>query len=106
VQLAEDLIRLSGLSAEEIPIRFTGLRAGEKLEESLWESGAVAHDTAHPEVLRVVEPQSASPAVLERLVEALASAAVTGDRPQIDAVLRELIPSYSRPALRTALPTS
>ena len=98
VQLAEDLIRLSGLSTDEIPIRFTGLRPGEKLEESLWEDGATVDDTAHPEVLRVVEPRTASPEGLARLVEALATAAVSGDRGRIDAALTELIPSYSRPS--------
>jgi FlaA1/EpsC-like NDP-sugar epimerase len=100
VQLAEDLIRLSGLSPDEIPIRFSGLRRGEKLEEALWEEGSVLHDTPHPEVLRVVEPRSVSPDVLARHIEALAGAAVTGDRQGIDGVLAELIPSYCRITVR------
>ena len=49
VQLAEDLIRLSGLNTTDIPIVFTGLRPGEKMEEALWETGAVVEPTSHPE---------------------------------------------------------
>ena len=36
VDLATDLVRLSGLSPEDIPVVFTGIRAGEKLTEALW----------------------------------------------------------------------
>jgi FlaA1/EpsC-like NDP-sugar epimerase len=95
VQLAEDLIRLSGLSPDEVPIVFTGLRPGEKLEEALWEEGAQLEDTAHPEVLKVTERRSLDAEQLARAVEALANAAVQGDRQGIELGLRELIPSFS-----------
>jgi FlaA1/EpsC-like NDP-sugar epimerase len=98
VQLAEDLIRLSGLSPDEVPIVFTGLRPGEKLEESLWEEGAQLEDTAHPEVLKVTERRSLDAEQLGRAVEALANAAVQGDRQSIELGLRELIPSFSSTA--------
>ena len=105
VQLAEDLIRLSGLAPDEIPIVFTGLRPGEKLEECLWEEGAVIEDTAHPEVLRVTERYSVSDERFARLVEGLANAAVQGDTSSIGSALRELIPSFS-PSPRSANQTA
>jgi FlaA1/EpsC-like NDP-sugar epimerase len=101
VQLAEDLIRLSGLSPDDVPIVFTGLRPGEKLEESLWEEGARIEDTAHPEVLKVTELRTVEPERLASAVEALANAAVQGDRVRIELGLRDLIPSYS-PAISAA----
>jgi len=94
VQLAEDLIRLSGLDPADIPITFSGLRPGEKLEESLWEHGAVVQETSNPDVLQVVEPQSISSARLSALIETLAEAAVHGDRAMITMSLRELIPTF------------
>lgn len=102
VQLAEDLIRLSGLSPEDVPITFTGVRSGEKLEEVLWEPEAMVHDTAHPEVLRVVEGSVPPHDIVARRIEALATAAVSGNRSSIELVLSEMIPSYSAPTTRTA----
>ncbi len=102
VQLAEDLIRLSGLSPDDVPIVFTGLRPGEKLEESLWEDGAVIEDTPHPEVLKVTELRSVDGEHLSRAVEGLANAAVQGDRTRIELGLRQLIPSFSPATARTS----
>ncbi|MEP6593568.1 MAG: polysaccharide biosynthesis protein, partial [Acidobacteriota bacterium] len=59
VDLATDLIKLSGLSPDEVLIEFSGLRPGEKLSESLWEAGAVVQQTANPDVLQVTEPAPA-----------------------------------------------
>jgi FlaA1/EpsC-like NDP-sugar epimerase len=95
VQLAEDLIRLSGLDPADVPITFSGLRPGEKLEESLWEEGAAIHETSNPDLLRVVEPLSLSSARLAVLIETLAEAAVHGDRDSIMRSLREVIPTFS-----------
>ena len=61
LQLAEKLIRLSGLQIKDdknpngdIEIEFTGLRHGEKLFEELLIGGNVEH-TSHPKIYRAVE---------------------------------------------------
>jgi FlaA1/EpsC-like NDP-sugar epimerase len=51
VDLAEDLIRLSGLvPGRDVKIDFTGMRPGEKLFEELYFSAEKVHPTAHPRI--------------------------------------------------------
>jgi FlaA1/EpsC-like NDP-sugar epimerase len=98
MDLAEDLIRLSGFTTDQIPITTTGVRPGEKLEEQLWETDAVAEPTAHPDILRVREPERSNGGDLRQAVEAMGLAAETSDRFGVEAVLCEWIPTFS-PAL-------
>jgi FlaA1/EpsC-like NDP-sugar epimerase len=48
VDLANDLIRPSGLSPEDIEIKFTGMRPGEKLSEELFLAEEGLQSTRHP----------------------------------------------------------
>jgi FlaA1/EpsC-like NDP-sugar epimerase len=67
VDLAEDLIRLSGLvPGKDIRIEFTGVRPGEKLFEELYFSAEKVHPTAHPRIfcLRAEGPLEKDGAVL------------------------------------------
>ena len=64
--LAEDLIKLSGFTLTEIPIVFTRLRPGEKLEETLWETDSRVEPTREPDILRVTEPSGSVPALWPR----------------------------------------
>jgi FlaA1/EpsC-like NDP-sugar epimerase len=94
VQLAEDLVRLSGLNPSEIPIVFSGLRPGEKLEEDLWETDALVQQTSHPELLQVREHDPVDAGELLLSLDGLAAAAASGERIQLEAVLARWIPTY------------
>ena len=50
VDLARDLIRLSGLKPDDIEISFTGLRPGEKMFEELYFEDEGRQSTPHPKV--------------------------------------------------------
>jgi FlaA1/EpsC-like NDP-sugar epimerase len=91
--LAADMIRLSGLDEAEVPIVFTGLRPGEKLNELLWEAGAVIEPTARGDVRRVVEPTVVTDEVLDAMVDRLAAAAAVDDHHKIVRLFHECLPS-------------
>jgi FlaA1/EpsC-like NDP-sugar epimerase len=94
VDLAKDLITLSGFSLDDIPIVFTGVRPGEKLEELLWEPGSIVEPTSHSEIRSVREPDVCPPAELTTLVGELIAAAESGNRLKIDALLAQTLPSF------------
>jgi FlaA1/EpsC-like NDP-sugar epimerase len=50
------MIRLSGRDEAEVPIVFTGAKAGEKLHESLWNDGEMVGPTSHPKIMRAARP--------------------------------------------------
>jgi len=105
VDLAHDLVRLSGFSVDEIPIAYTGLRPGEKLEEQLWETGSGVEPAGDSDVFRVIEPHAdVAGADLDRAIAALADAARKGDVLGIHGVLSDLIPSFVSGWHRDAVP--
>ena len=95
VDLATDLIKLSGLAPEDVSIVYTGVRPGEKLEEELWEKGAAAESTSHPDVLRVIEADDTSSREMSGLLKTFVTAAERGDYLQIQAALVHQIPTFA-----------
>jgi FlaA1/EpsC-like NDP-sugar epimerase len=61
LDLAKDVTRLSGRDPESQPLRFTGLRPGEKLHEELFYDAERVEETSVPKVLRAaVDPPPAN----------------------------------------------
>ena len=100
--MAQDLIRLSGFTTDQIPIVTTGIRRGEKLEEALWEDDAKVEPTAHPDILRVTEAQPPA-GDLQVAVKALQHAAHEGDRFRVEAILCDWIPTFAPSFLPSGL---
>jgi len=75
LELAKQMIRLSGRREEDVPIVFTGAKAGEKLHEVLWNDGETVGPTSHPKIMRAaraqIDPSWLEDALgeLERLVD-------------------------------------
>ncbi|MCL6542817.1 MAG: polysaccharide biosynthesis protein, partial [Roseiflexus sp.] len=78
VDLARDMIRLSGLEPDvDIKIEFTGIRPGEKLFEELLTAEEGAAATCHNRIY-IARPCPLDSAALEREMARLASAAPQG----------------------------
>jgi len=93
LDLAEDLIRLSGLEpGRDIEIVFTGIRPGEKLSEDLWDEGSIFKRTGHPEVFRLDGQDVLSNGPLNQAVDELLRLAQEGDTQTTLTLLDELIP--------------
>ena len=90
LDLAEDLIRLSGLEpGRDIEVEFTGIRPGEKLSEELWERDKTYERTTHPDILRSDHEDLAAAGDLSATLERLHALAVEGRSEEIIALLDE-----------------
>ena len=92
VDLARDMIRLSGMSEDAVQITFTGLRRGEKLYEELLASDEESVPTSHPK-LRMVRSIVPEPAILDSLVPWIRSTVTMSDA-DARAVLARWVPGY------------
>jgi FlaA1/EpsC-like NDP-sugar epimerase len=99
VDLARDMIRLSGRSVDEIRIEFTGLRPGEKLYEELLSDNDTTLATPVPR-LRIAQLDDTAKAlrVMPWIQQVGQMGATSGDE-AVRAQLRSLIDEFRNPAI-------
>jgi FlaA1/EpsC-like NDP-sugar epimerase len=93
VDLARNLIVLSGLSLDDIEIRYTGMRPGEKLFEELALDEEFAQKTWHPKIF-IGRLKSAN---WEDISQAVDSLQLLAESPKMSEILRkikEIIPEF------------
>jgi FlaA1/EpsC-like NDP-sugar epimerase len=95
VDLARDMIRLSGADPNQIRVVFTGLRPGEKLFEEPLASGETTLPTPHPK-LRIAQALPAHRDAVEQMVGWLERDRAAGDA-EVRAWLKTWIPEYALP---------
>ncbi|MFZ2162812.1 MAG: nucleoside-diphosphate sugar epimerase/dehydratase [Sideroxyarcus sp.] len=93
VDLAKDMIRLSGLAVDDIKIEFTGLRPGEKLYEELLADDENTLPTPHPK-LRIAQARAVSNGELQSLLEWIGSNQTNSDE-IVREHLQRWVPEYT-----------
>ena len=90
-----DAFTLSGKDPEEIEVKFTGLRPGEKLFEELITAGEDVLETGHEKIM-VLRPNQGSP-IPEDALEALLAASRRFESNAVRDELARLVPEYAPP---------
>jgi FlaA1/EpsC-like NDP-sugar epimerase len=93
--LAEQMIRLTGkLPERDISVVYTGLRPGEKLFEELFHAQETYQPTSHPKIM-LAQPRELPRAPLEAALHRARQAVLRFDQPELDRLLRELVPEFT-----------
>ncbi len=92
IDLARNLITLSGYKPDDIGIQITGLRPGEKLYEELWASEEKMLPTVHDKIMmaQAVAPLHELNGEIDELVGLLKK----GTEEEMVALLRRLVPNF------------
>jgi FlaA1/EpsC-like NDP-sugar epimerase/lipopolysaccharide/colanic/teichoic acid biosynthesis glycosyltransferase len=105
VDLARQLIRMSGMrEGDDIEIRFTGLRPGEKLYEELHSDEERTRLTRHDRIL-VWDLDAPDEAELMREVDELVARSRRGEPEAIKLQLHRIVPEYAEPQLDPLVPS-
>jgi FlaA1/EpsC-like NDP-sugar epimerase len=97
LDLARTLIRLSGKSEQDVEIRFTGLREGEKLREELFYGHEVVTPTSCEKIKRTNGAHRNWSDLCRQLEELRASMSIDGASP-VRRKIKEIVPEYASPA--------
>jgi FlaA1/EpsC-like NDP-sugar epimerase len=95
IDLARQMIELSGRTEEQVPIVIVGARAGEKLHEELWNEGEEVGPTSHPKIMRAARPTVDSAWLDDELAE-LEHLVADGDTLGVTARLRRMVEAPQR----------
>lgn len=101
VDLARDLIRLSGFGEDEIHIEFSGVRPGEKLFEELSTEEEAANTTRHPKIF-VGRTRADGVEDIEHHLDRLVEAALEGAVGRVKSELRRIVTDYQVTGLEQA----
>jgi FlaA1/EpsC-like NDP-sugar epimerase len=103
VDLARDMIRLSGFGEDDVIIIDTGLRPGEKLFEEVLADGEQTLATPHPK-LRIAQARKVEPEWLAAALKWLQESGCPEDR-AVRGALKRWVPEYREagdtPSLQT-----
>jgi FlaA1/EpsC-like NDP-sugar epimerase len=99
VDLAKDMIKLSGFNENNIKIKFTGLRPGEKLYEELLSDNETIMPTTHPK-LKIASSENISEKTVKDLIKWILST-TSKTEVQIKKELKRWVKGYSVKDKRT-----
>ncbi len=102
VDLARQMIELSGRTEEQIRIEFVGSRAGEKMHEELWNEGEAVGPTSHPKIMRAARPPIERAWLEDELAE-LERLVGEGDMYGVTAKLRTMVADSAARSARAVL---
>lgn len=95
LDIARSLIRLSGfVPGKDIPIRFVGLRPGEKLYEELVGEGEIATTSLLDKILQIRATSLLDFARFEEKLVALESATYRAEANTVIELLKEIVPTF------------
>ncbi|WOF73878.1 nucleoside-diphosphate sugar epimerase/dehydratase [Parvibaculaceae bacterium PLY_AMNH_Bact1] len=95
LDMANEMIKLAGLTPhEDIEIKITGLRPGERLYEDLFDDAEELLPTSHAAMM-AARPRVADRAFVEKGISAMVQAAGEGDDPAVRELMGRLIPDFT-----------
>ncbi|MGI6120532.1 MAG: polysaccharide biosynthesis protein [Desulfosporosinus sp.] len=102
VELAKDLIRLSGYEPDvDIKIKFTGIRPGEKLYEELLTAEEGITSTKHSRIF-IAKPSVVDVKVLEELTHIIRERGSYLTREEVIQLLQTVIPTFHKETVKAA----
>jgi FlaA1/EpsC-like NDP-sugar epimerase len=91
--LAEQMIRLSGKTLEDIPIEYTGLRPGEKLIEELFHADEPLSDTGNEKIL-LAATRPVNAARVSEIIDQVRVCLHRGENSDLLELVCQLVPEY------------